>query len=65
MRAFKAALKFLQLNSLDKSELDMQAIEGQTAGTSLVKALLKIPDEVATSLIKQKSEVKDFHRSQN
>jgi hypothetical protein len=50
---------FLQINSLDKSELDMQAIEGQTAGTSLVKALLKIPDE-ATSLIKQKSEVKAF-----
>ena len=32
--------EFLQLNSLDKSELDMQAIEGQTAG-ALPKVLME------------------------
>ena len=33
--------EFLQINSLDKSELDMQAIEGQLASSALLKNLLK------------------------
>ena len=56
---FQGTFEEFLRDTSDKSELDMQAIEGQTAGTSLVKALLKIPDE-ATSVIKQKSEVKAF-----
>ena len=34
--------EFLQINSLDKSELDMQAIEGQTAG---IRTILKAVEE--------------------
>ena len=56
---FQGTFEEFLRDTSDKSELDMKAIEGQTAGTSLVKALLKIPDE-ATSVIKQKSEVKAF-----
>ena len=33
--------EFLQMNSLDKSELDMQAIEGQTAGAKALQGILK------------------------
>ena len=48
--------EFLQINSLDKSELDMKAIEGQTAGfPALFKAILKPSDEVAEQITKTKT----------
>ena len=47
--------EFLQMNSLDKSELDMKAIEGQTAFAGLLKNLLKPTDEVAEQIAKTKT----------
>ena len=49
--------EFLQMNSLDKSELDMKAIEGQTASVygGLFKTLLKPSDEVAEQIAKTKT----------
>jgi len=47
--------EFLQINSLDKSELDMQAIEGQTAFSGLLKNLLKPTDEVSEQIAKTKT----------
>ena len=44
--------EYLQMNSLDKSELDMQAIEGQTAFAGLLKRLLKPSDEAAEAAAK-------------
>ena len=37
--------EFLQINSLDKSELDMQAIEGQTASKKALEGIAKIAEE--------------------
>mgnify|MGYP003114714958 CR=1 FL=1 len=47
--------EFLQINSLDKSELDMQAIEGQVASGTLLKSLLKPSDDVAEQISKTKT----------
>ena len=47
--------EFLQINSLDKSELDMKAIEGQTAYAGLLKNLLKPSDEVVEQITKTKT----------
>ena len=47
--------EFLQINSLDKSELDMQAIEGQLASSALLKNLLKPSDDVAEQIAKTKT----------
>jgi len=48
--------EFLQINSLDKSELDMKAIEGQTAGfPAIFKSILKPSDEVAEQITKTKT----------
>jgi hypothetical protein len=47
--------EFLQINSLDKSELDMQAIEGQVASSALLKNLLKPSDDVAEQITKTKT----------
>ena len=47
--------EYLQINSLDKSELDMQAIEGQTAFAGFASALgrlMKPSDEAAMAAVK-------------
>ena len=51
--------EFLQMNSLDKSELDMKAIEGQTAYAGLLKNLLKASDETAEAIAKTKTTKRD------
>ena len=47
--------EFLQINSLDKSELDMKDIEGQTAFAGVLKNLLKTSDDVSEQIAKTKT----------
>jgi uncharacterized protein YneF (UPF0154 family) len=64
--------EFLQLNSLDKSELDMQAIEGQTAGAlpkifqvgleEITKKSTKTRPPTPTSITKTSKTAKEFKK---
>jgi uncharacterized protein YneF (UPF0154 family) len=64
--------EFLQLNSLDKSELDMQAIEGQTAGALpkvLIEGILELTEKSSktrppspTSITKTAKTAKEFKK---